>query len=129
MNISTPLFVPYFKPVIQYQPIQLNNNFPSYLINKPEKNHIKFFIYYKNLTGLFNREIIKYLPDTFFTIDKLKDFIITNTKVDKKLIKIYPHPDVQKNVSIYLQNNELINTAFVVNLMNSGCDFFIVEIN
>jgi hypothetical protein len=119
------------------QPNQFNlqpNQFvqPSYLQNKPEKDQIKIYIYYTNqiLPGLYNKQIIQLLPSETDTIDKLKDLIALELKINKTQIKISPHSEILPyTYRAFIHNNELNQFILLKNLIINGCNFFIIEIN
>ena len=103
---------------------------PSYNENKPQPDYIKLYINYQNVekAGSLNKKIIEYKPNLIDTVDKFKDFISNELKVEKNNIALLPHPELKQKNHMNTINDEIINNLLLKNLMNSTCNFFIIEI-
>lgn len=103
---------------------------PSYKENQPQPDYIKLYINYQNVekAGSFNKKIIEYKPTLIDTVDELKDLISNELKVEKNNIALLPHPELKQRNYMNTINDEIRNNLLLKNLMNSTCNFFIIEI-
>jgi hypothetical protein len=109
----------------QEQPSIINNNYPSYIENKPDIGTIKLYFSY-------NKQFITYKPSSISeTIETLKNLISKEINIDKKNIILKLHPDINiigfDKIS-HLNNGIIKDSSFLSTLINKNYGFIIVEV-
>lgn len=128
---------------------------PSYHHNKPLDTELKLYFIFsgmyrtnkKNNYLNFHKKIIVYTPkNDNETIDTLKDLIINDIHIDKKLINIKVHPEIKINVTdtdslfdysnklnvkspLFSCDHKLYSTSSLNDLISKSYNFLIVKIH
>jgi len=103
----------------------INNDYPSYIQNKPELATIKLYFTY-------NKQFITYKPTSISeTIETLKILISKEINIDKKNIILKLHPDINIigfDKVAHLSNEIIKDSSFLSTLINKNYNFIIVEL-
>ena len=110
--------------------IPMDSLIPSYIENKPPFGILKLYIVYKNpeKVGIMHKKIIDYKPLEYDTINKLKELISNELKVDNFYIKLLPHPELKQQNFLNIINDEFRGNLLLKNIINVSCNFIIVEV-